>query len=865
MNWHLLSISEVAECLKTSPNGLDSKIAQQLLIEIGHNKIIDTRKKSALKMFLSQFADLMVLILIIAAIISGLVGDVVDTIVIVLIVFVNSIIGFIQEYRAEKTMEALKTMSATSARIIRNSKVEDINAIELVPGDVVMLEAGNVIPADIRFIEAYQIRVDESSLTGESINIEKSIDKLPHGEYVLGDRVNMGFKGTFITNGRAIGYVVSTGMNTELGRIAKMIQTDEVQTPLQKRLTVFGRKLTSVILLICAIVFFLGWWRGEKVLEVLLTSISLAVAAIPEALPALITIVLAIGAKRLVLNNALVRNLPAVETLGSVTYICSDKTGTLTLNQMTVQEVIVFSNVNNTPLLGENSHLLTAIALNNDVVKTENGAFMGDSTEIALAQYALSLHKDRFELEQLYPRIAEIPFDSTRKCMTTIHQTDRGQFAITKGAVDVLLNKLSPVFHKHIPEYESVLNEMANKGYRILGYAMKPLSSEQSIYSSSNVECDLQLIGLVGLMDPARKEAKQAVLECKKANIIPVMITGDHPLTAAAIAKELGILSSDSDKVLTGSELSLLSDRQFNEIVQYVKVYARVNPEQKLKIVKTLQSRNQIVAMTGDGVNDAPALKNADIGIAMGKNGTEVAKEASNMILMDDNFASIVVAVKHGRIVFDNILKFVKYIMTGNTGEILVILMAPLFNLPIPLLAIHILWINLVTDGLPGLALAFEPAEVDVMKRAPRKVDASIFSGGVAVHILWVGILTGLVTLLAQTWALNNGNPHWQTIAFTVLCFSQLGHVLAIRSDLYSVFKIGFFTNKPMLLAVALMVILQLAIIYMPFFNRVFKTNPLSFSDLAISILFSTIVFVSVELEKFIRLNRTQRALKMNK
>lgn len=853
MNWHLLSINEISNFLKTSPQGLNENEASKIAKVVGENKIVDTQKKSTLSMFFSQFTDFMVLVLIVAAIISGFIGDIVDTIVIIAIVFINSIIGFIQEFRAEKTMEALKLMAASNARIVRNGRVVDVEATVIVPGDVVMLEAGNIIPADVRFFEAHQVKVDESALTGESINVEKSVDELPNGDYVIGDRINMGYKGTFLTNGRALAYVVATGMETELGRIAKMIQTQESVTPLQKRLAVFGKKLSIVILVICTVVFLLGLWRGEGGLEMLLTSISLAVAAIPEALPALITIVLAIGAKKLVSNNALVRKLPAVETLGSVTYICSDKTGTLTLNQMTVQELVPIFSGDEIGYLGTQDNLLVAMALNNDVVRDEKGMFLGDSTEIALAHYALSYKMDRLELENKYPRIAEIPFDSNRKCMTTIHQTEFGTIAITKGAVDVLLNLLLENEHENIPKYEKLLQEMGSKGYRTLGYAIKLIPSDINSFTHENIEKDLQLIGLVGLIDPARKEAKQAVFECKQANIVPVMITGDHQLTATAIAKELGILNADDDLILSGNELSAMSDSDFNKIVERVKVYARVNPEQKLKIVKTLQSRNQIVAMTGDGVNDAPALKNADIGIAMGKNGTEVAKEAAHMILMDDNFATIVVAVKHGRKVFDNILKFVKYIMTGNTGEILVILLAPLFGLPIPLLAIHILWINLVTDGLPGLALAFEPPEANIMKRLPRKVNASIFSGGIAIHILWVGLLTGLVTLGAQAWAIHNNNPNWQTMAFSVLCFSQLGHVMAIRSDFNSVFKIGLFSNKPMLLAVTIMVILQFAIIYIPFFNQIFKTKPLSFEELLTTFVFSTIVFIAVELEKYLK------------
>lgn len=856
MNWHLLPLPEIAQLLQTTSAGIDNLNASQRLIEHGRNQITDKKKKTVIRMLLHQFMDFMILVLIAAAVISGILGDVTDTVIIFAIIVINAVVGFIQEYRAEKAMEALKQMAATNARILREGKAIDIPASDLVPGDVVMLEAGNIIPADIRFFETYQIKVDESALTGESHNVEKTPDELPEGDYPLGDRINMGFKGTFITNGRALAYVVATGMNTELGRIARMIQTDEASTPLQKRLTAFGKRLSIVILIICNVIFVIGWLRGENILTMLLTSISLAVAAIPEALPALITIALAFGAKRLVKSNALIRKLPAVETLGSVTYICSDKTGTLTLNKMTVQEVFeIADNKINPVFLNENT-LLNAMALNNDVSKDKDGKWLGDSTEVALVQYAFNNKLERSVLETKFPRIAEFPFDSTRKCMTTLHQTENGIMAITKGAVDVLFGKLNENQKSHITEFELKVNEMAENGYRVLGYAFKMLPALPENINADEIETSLTLIGFAGMIDPPREEAKQAVAECKQAGIIPVMITGDHKLTAKAIAKQLGIISSEDDMVLNGTELAKLSEDDFDKIVEKVRVYARVNPEQKLKIVSALQSRNQFVAMTGDGVNDAPALKNADIGIAMGINGTEVSKEASHMILLDDNFATIVVAVKHGRRIFDNILKFIRYIMTGNTGEIWAIFLAPFLGLPIPLLPIHILWINLVTDGLPGLALASEPSDTNIMKRKPRNPKQNIFSGGMAWHILWVGFLMGVVTLGIQAWAMHSENTHWQTMAFTVLCFSQMGHVMAIRSEGESIFKIGVFSNKPLLGALLLTVALQMMIIYTPFFNDIFKTQPLTINELTITIAVSAIVFWAVEIEKWIKRNR---------
>lgn len=856
MNWHLLPLSEISQLLNSTPEGLDNLTASQRLSEYGKNQIEDKKKKSVLQMILHQLTDFMILILIAAAIISGFLGDVIDTVVIFSIVIINAIVGFIQEYRAEKAIEALKQMAASNTRLLRDGKAVEISASDLVPGDVVLLEAGNIIPADIRFLETHQIKVDESALTGESYNVEKKPDELPEGDYSLGDRINMGFKGTFITNGRALAYVVATGMATELGRIAKMIQTDEISTPLQKRLAAFGKKLSFIILIICAVIFVIGWLRGEDVLKMLLTSISLAVAAIPEALPALVTITLAFGAKRLVKSKALIRKLPAVETLGSVTYICSDKTGTLTLNKMTVQEIVETHDNKSSSLFSERNALLSSMALNNDVLNENGEVWLGDSTEVALTQYAFNNKYDRTELEKKYPRIAEIPFDSTRKCMTTLHQTENGIIAITKGALDVLFVKLTDHQKMDVPELEFKANQMSERGFRVLGYTMRNLSSLPELIIPEEIENNLTLVGFVGMIDPPREEAKQAVTECKQAGIIPVMITGDHKLTAKSIAKQLGIITTENDLVLTGPELTALSDEQFGTIVEKVKVYARVNPEQKLRIVKILQSKNQFVAMTGDGVNDAPALKNADIGIAMGINGTEVSKEASHMILMDDNFATIIIAVKHGRRIFDNILKFIKYIMTGNSGEIWAIFLAPFFGLPIPLLAIHILWINLVTDGLPGLALASEPAEANSMNRPPRNPQQSIFAGGIAKHIVWVGFLTGITTIGIQAWSIYHENSHWQTMAFTTLCFLQLGHVMAIRSGSESVFKIGIFSNRPMIIAIFITVGLQLLIIYIPFFNEIFRTQPLSIYELGITILVSSLVFWAVELEKLIKRKR---------
>lgn len=859
MEYHFLTPEETASKLETGPEGLDDAAVRERLAAHGKNLIETTGKKTIWQMLLRQLTDFMILVLIAAAVVSGFVGDVTDMVVILAIVVINAVVGLIQEWRAEKALEALQEIAASHALVRRNNDTGDIAAADLVPGDVVILEAGNVIPADVRFIKCHGLKVDESSLTGESIDVEKSADRLEEGDYALGDRVNIGYKGTNVTHGRGEAYVVATGMKTELGRIAKMIQTGETQTPLQKKLAKFGKQLTVIILVLCAVFFLVSWQRGEAWSTMLLTSISLAVAAIPEALPALVTVALALGARRLVKSNALIRKLPAVETLGSVTYICSDKTGTLTLNKMTVAEIFDAGEDRFKDVFGKDV-LLHAIALNNDVTKDKDDIWVGDSTEVALAQYAVDKNYERESLESEFPRIAELPFDSTRKCMTTFHETPVGVAVIVKGAIDVLVKKLVDEEKSRLHDLQQRHREMAEKGYRMLGYAMKVIPELPSQLNPDEIETQLYFLGFAGMIDPAREEAKKAVQECRDAGIIPVMITGDHKLTAGAIARQLGIITSDKDRILGGPELEKLSDEEFKDTVEKVRVYARVSPEQKLRIIHALQNKHQFVAMTGDGVNDAPALKHADIGVAMGINGTEVSKEAAHMILLDDNFATIVVAVKHGRRIFDNILKFIKYIMTGNSGEIWAIFLAPFLGLPIPLLAIHILWVNLISDGLPGLALASEPSEENIMKRPPRDPQQNIFAGGMGWHILIIGLMIGLVTLGMQAWAIHQGYSHWQTMTFTVLCFSQLGHVVAIRSNDRSSFSLGLFSNKSMVIAILITVGLQLMIIYTPFFNEVFRTQPLTLKELLIVVAVSSVIFWVVELDKLIRRFRTKSA-----
>ncbi len=873
-DWHCLSTEQVFRDTKSSPQGLSSKEAATLLQEKGPNQLVEKAKRTLFMLFLDQFKDFMIIVLIIAAVVAGLTGDAADTIAIVVIVILNAVIGFVQEFRAEKAMAALKKMAAPEATVMRDGLLATVPAQSLVPGDVVYLDTGKIVPADLRLAEAVNLRIEEAALTGESVPVEKNTGAILEKELPLGDRKNMVYKSTFVTYGRGIGIVVATGMATEIGNIAKMLQDeDEVKTPLQKRLAQFGKRLAMAILGLCAIFFVAGIIRGEEIVLMLLTAISLAVAAIPEALPAVVTITLALGARKLVKQNALIRRLPAVETLGSVNYICSDKTGTLTMNRMTVEELCLEEktfaknklNIQ-THGLGDDSILLTAMALSNDASNDKDGNLIGDPTETALFSLARKCGFDKEVLQGTFPRIAEIPFDSDRKRMTTIHQWKDGTYvSFTKGALESLCELSShsltldglKQFNK-----DAILRSgerMAADGLRTLGFGYRQWNELPDNLDPEVVESGLTMLGIAGLMDPPRKEARESVALCKSAGIQPVMITGDHPATAMAVAKRIGIVNNSSEVVITGKELEQISDQEFDERVEQIRVYARVAPDQKLRIIKALQARGQYVAMTGDGVNDAPSLRRANIGIAMGITGTDVSKEAAHMILLDDNFATIVKAVKEGRRIFDNIRKFIKYTMTSNSGELWTLFLAPFLGLPIPLLPIHILWINIVTDGLPGLALAAEPEERGVMEKPPRHPKESIFAHGLAVHIIWVGLLMGLVTIGTQEWAISTGIDNWQTMVLTVLCLSQLGHVLAVRSDSESLLKRGILTNKPLLSALVLTFGLQMAIIYVPFLNPVFHTAPLTFSELIITLALSSVVFFAVEAEKFVKRRRSEQ------
>jgi Ca2+-transporting ATPase len=856
MNWHDLDINKVFALTGSSPSGLSSQEVEQRIAEYGFNELQEKKKRPAWLLFLSQFGDFMILVLIIAAIISGIIGDVSDTVIILVIVLLNAIMGFVQEYRAGKAMDALKKMATPQIKVLRNGQPATLSSIELVPGDIVLLEAGTLVPADLRLFETHSLHADESALTGESFPVNKTPEILNESDLPLGDRFNMAYKGTLVTSGRGSGIVIATGMNTEIGHIARMLQKEESITPLQKRMADFGKKLSYLVLVICIVLFGVGLLRGEEPMSMLLVAISLAVAAIPEALPALITIALARGAKRLVKKNVLIRKLPAVETLGSVTFICSDKTGTLTQNKMKVVQVSPYpvSIIMDKKL----SLIECAMGLNHDVMKAENGTWLGDPTEIALTEYIQQKYsEDRLkEISNHYPRVAELPFDSDRKCMTTIHRYENNFIAISKGAVEFVISilKMPDLNEKILQE----VNQLAADGIRVLAYGYRLLEKIPAPFTYEEIEKDLLFAGLVGMIDPPREEVKEAIKECKMAGIRPVMITGDHPKTAAAIAKEIGILTS-GDLVLNGSELNKLSADELDMKVERIRVYARVSPEQKLNIVKSLQRKKHFVAMTGDGVNDAPSLKTANIGISMGINGTDVSKEASHMILLDDNFATIVKAVKEGRRIYDNIRKFVKYIMTCNSAEIWTIFLAPLLGLPIPLLPIHILWINLVTDGLPGLALSAEKAEKNIMTRPPRKTNESLFAEGMGYHILWVGLLMAFLTLGMQAWAIHVGNTHWQTMVFTILSLTQLAHVFAVRSDHEFIYRKGIFSNKFLSGSVVLTFLLQSAVIYLPMANKIFKTQPLSLQELLLCILIAAIVFHAVEFEKWVKLKFRKR------
>ena len=910
------SIDETLNELSSSlDEGLSTTQASQKLEVYGLNELVERGGKSPWRILLEQFTAVMVVVLLIAGVISLLLGEYIDAAAIFIIVILNAILGFSQEYRAEQAMAALKKMSVPTVKVRRDGHVVEISARELVPGDIVLLEVGNLISADCRLVESVNLSIDESALTGESVPVDKDASFIAEGDVPLGDRLNMAFMGTVITYGRGAAVVTETGMQTELGNIADLIQgAEEEQTPLQRRLDQLGKWLAAAALVLVVIIFLLGYLQGGDLEEMFLTAISMAVAAIPEGLPAVVTIALALGAQRMLKREALIRKLPAVEGLGSITVICSDKTGTLTENRMTVivldvaeNKVDLTQDVRQGPervIIGPDEAeqalmqkypaltlLLAGGALCNDAVLETKGdvlRFVGDPTEGALLVAAAQAGLTKESLEGTFPREAEVPFDSDRKRMTTLHHFPEtqaeiptsfgsvwnwegwpgrfGHVSFAKGAVDSLLeicdrvwveDRIEQLDDNWCQRIQKADNEQAENGVRVLGVACKSVDVLPGDIVEEDLEKEMIFVGLVGMIDPARPEVRDAVATCKTAGIRPIMITGDHPLTARYIAEELGI--AENGKIMTGQALQELSDEELKDIIPEINVYARVSPEHKLKIVGALQDCGQIVAMTGDGVNDAPALKKSDIGVAMGITGTDVSKEASDMVLLDDNFATIVDAIEEGRTIYDNIRKFIKYTLTSNAGEIWVMVLAPLLGMPLPLLPLQILWINLVTDGLPGLALTVEPPEKDVMERPPYRPDESVFSRGVARQILIYGLLMGLVSLGVGYYFWSIGNPAWQTMVFTTITLSQMGNALVIRSNRESIFHVGLFSNKAMLGAVLLTVVGQLAVVYVPLFQGLFKTVPLTAGELILCLVLSTVVFWAIELEKWVMRIRTRR------
>lgn len=898
------SQAAVKELGSNSSTGLSKAEAARRLSESGRNELIERGVKNPWLIFLDQIKELMVVILIIAAIISALLGDYSDAIAIGAIVVLNAVLGFSQEYRAEKAMAALKKLTVPSVKVRREGEVDEISAADLVPGDIVLLEAGNFVAADCRVLQSADLQTQESALTGESLPVRKTSEAIEQPDLALADRRNMVYMGTYITAGRGEAVVAETGMRTELGRIAGMIQTVRQEaTPLQKRLAQLGKVMAAAALFIVLLIFVLGWLRGENLEVLFLTAVSIAVAAVPEGLPAVMTIALTLGAQHMLKRNVLIRKLSAVETLGSVTVICSDKTGTLTENRMTAT---IFQVPDGRVALDDRTSddyrkelpeleqpefglLLMGAALCNDaVIRSNRGELnssvpLGDPTETALLVAAARSGLLKPELDRRLPRVAEVPFTSERKRMTTVHPypSEHGELppwirmacqessssfiTFTKGAVDVLLGlsdsvwvngRQEPLNDEWRGRLTAENDKLAANGMRVLGVAFRCLGSGPLKPEADNLERELIFIGIIGMIDPPRPEAASAVATCKRAGIRPMMITGDHPLTARYIAARLGI--SDNGTVITGPQLERTSPVELEQLTVSSPVYARVSPEHKLRIVEGLHQRGQIVAMTGDGVNDAPALKRADIGVAMGITGTGVSKEAADMVLLDDNFASIVAAVEEGRVVYDNIRKFIRYILATNSGEIWLMLVAPFFGMPLPLLPLQILWMNLVTDGLPALALGVEPPEPDAMCRPPRPPGESMFARGMGRQIVWVGMLMGLLSLAVgyEYWHLND--PAWQTMVFTTLTLLQMANVMAIRSERRSLFEIGLKSNLPLLGAVCLTVILQLFMIYVPFLQSIFKTVALPVSDLVLALLAGSAIFWAVELEKWFLRRQTK-------
>ena len=895
-NWFNKTVDETVNELKTNEeSGLTTEEVNTRKEKYGLNELAKKKKKSTFVKFLEQFKDFMIIVLIISAVISGIVGvkqeglsGMTDTIIILVVIIANAIIGVLQENKAEKSLEALQKLSSHVAKVMRNGKLLTIPSRELVPGDVVILETGDYVPADLRIIEAVNLKAQESALTGESVPVEKMAARIEDEKVGIGDRINMLFASSLITYGRGKAIVVETGMNTEVGKIANIINSaEEGETPLQIKLNKLGKTLGIVALIICFVIFGIGLLYGKDVIEMFLTAVSLAVAAIPEGLPAVSTIVLAIGVQRMVKKNAIVKKLPAVETLGSATVICSDKTGTLTQNKMTVEKIYYNDKVFKVKdfkrdLCDEDlNKLIYASMLCNDTKITESDKLAGDPTETALVDLGFKLDYEGTLYGQ-YPRVQEIPFDSDRKLMTTVNESNGKYIVYTKGGVDELLARctkyiINGEIKNDLKEFKErikeVNNEMASSALRVLAMAYKELDHKPTNEEMNSMESDLIYIGMVGMIDPPRLEVKDAVAKCKKAGIKTAMITGDHKVTAIAIAKTLGILENE-DEAITGLELEEMSQEELEKNVRKYSVYARVSPEHKVRIVKAWQANGEIVAMTGDGVNDAPSLKIADIGCAMGVVGTDVAKEAADVILTDDNFATVVSAVEEGRRIYDNILKAIQFLLSSNIGEIVTLFVAILItpwlsskfgidiNLIQTLLPIHLLWINLVTDSLPALALAVDPAEADVMERKPLKHKGGVFTKGMTWRVIYQGIMIGLITLAAFVLGLSTPNrtPEekviiGQTMAFYVLALSELVHIFNIRNNHKSIFKSNPFNNGKLILAQIVSASLMFIILFTSHLREIFGITLLPKEHIfeIILLVFSPIVIV--ELFKLLKIN----------
>lgn len=880
------SIEEILKKYDVSlQQGLSSSEVEKRLEKYGYNRLKSKKQKSAFAIFIEQFKSSMVIILLVAAIVSGVIGvmeneGLVETYVILAILIINAVIGMIQELKAQSSLEALNRMSSPHTKVIRDGEVTDISSTDVVPGDVVVLDTGDIIPADMRFTETVNLKIQEAALTGESVPVEKHHEVLQGDEIALGDRTNMGFSTSIVTYGRGKGVVVGTGMDTEVGKIANMLQdTTQTETPMGKRLQQLGKILGIVALSICAVIFIVGIIYGNNWLEMFMMAISLAVAAIPEGLQIVATIVLAIGVQRMVKHNAIVRTLPSVETLGSTTVICSDKTGTLTQNKMTVVEGWSGGNVidfRNPPIPEELSEdekrLLISSLLCTDahlkILPDGTHENIGDPTETALVDVAFGLKFNKNDMEAEFPRVQEVPFDSERKRMSTINRIENNQLQVNvKGGLDEVLSitthisihgNVRPITEEDIETIKKENHRMAQSALRVLAVAYKIIDTLPNEISAEKIENNLIFIGLMGMIDPARPEVLEAVRKCKTAGIRPVMITGDHKVTAVAIAEEIGIFN-DGDRAVTGIDLNTISDKELERDIHDYSVYARVAPEHKVRIVRAWQSKGNIVAMTGDGVNDAPSLKQADIGVAMGIVGTEVAKDASDVVLTDDNFATIVDAVEEGRRIYDNILKVIQFLLSANVGEVLLIFIASLFNLGNPLTPILILWINLVTDSLPALALSMDPAEKDIMTRKPRDPNKGFFSKGMSWRILYQGVTIGLISLAAYKLGFKDGGqPLGQTMAFAVLGFSQLLHVRNLHSNKLSSFRTSILSNMMLLGAIFVSGAMLAAVLLIPGIMDMFNVVAMDITHWVYVAVLSAVPIAVVEFVKLIKLNQTK-------